>query len=106
MTSHLDIAPTFLSLLGVKNPPEEYSLGHNLFSNKQRKYAVLCDWSRLCYVDSEYKATFPLKNTRLFQNKVTTNDDQLVDDAQVFYNTHTEVLIQLMRELSMFSRKI
>ncbi len=106
MTSHIDIAPTILSLLGVKNPPEEYSLGHNLFSNKQRKYAVLCDWSRLCYVDSEYKATFPLKNTRLFQNKVTTNDDQLVDDAQGFYNSHTEVLIQLMRELSKFSRKI
>ncbi|MBN2845250.1 MAG: sulfatase-like hydrolase/transferase, partial [Deltaproteobacteria bacterium] len=41
MTSHLDIVPTLAPLFGVQNPPEDYSLGMDLFGSKTRDYTVI-----------------------------------------------------------------
>ena len=105
MTSHLDIAPTLLPFLGVKNPPEDYSLGYNLLSDQQRPYTVISDWSRICYVDPHYKLSIPLNTSETFRNDLTTKDDVPVENDGEFMKTHQQTLVKLMRELGRFKKK-
>ena len=60
MSSHLDIPATILSLLGVTNPPQDYSLGIDLLGGQSRKFAIVSDWDSFAYIDNECKAVFPL----------------------------------------------
>jgi membrane-anchored protein YejM (alkaline phosphatase superfamily) len=60
ITSHLDIPATLLPLLGVKNPPRDYSQGGNLLApDFHRAYAVAADWNRIAYLGADYKITLP-----------------------------------------------
>jgi len=105
MTSHLDIAPTLLPFLGVKNPAGDYSLGYDLLSDQQRPYTVISDWSRICYVDPDYKISIPLKAAGILRNELSSKDDVPVGDDEDFVKSHQRTLVQLMRELSRFKQK-
>jgi membrane-anchored protein YejM (alkaline phosphatase superfamily) len=104
MTSHLDLPATLMPLLGVKNPPEEYSLGRDLFSPTGREYTVIAGWDDVAYVSPDYKAVFPLKGYNLHRQKVTTRDDAPVQDRAAFYRDHTQKIVQVMKEMTRFSR--
>jgi len=104
ITSHLDIPATVLPFLGVKNPAADYSLGYDLLSGPPRHYTVVSDWSRIGYIDGEFKAVFPLKNSVLIQNQFTTKDDQPVNDPAKFYAHHQSTLFDVMKEVSRFTK--
>jgi len=105
ITSHLDIPATVLPFFGVKNPTADYSLGYDLLSGPPRSYTVVSDWSRIGYVDGEYKAIFPLKNSVLIQNQLTTKNDQPVSDSSEFYAHHQSMLFEVMKEVSRFTKR-
>ncbi len=102
ITSHLDIAPTLLPLLGVVNPDSDYSLGHNLLSDYRRHYTVIGDWSRVAYVSKDFKVVFPYKKVGFTQIKVTTGDDREIKETRAFLGGHKDIIPQLMRELNLF----
>ena len=104
ITSHLDIPATLLSLLGVTNPPQDYSLGYDLFGTLKRQFAIVSGWNHLAYVDEEYKAVFPLKSYGFAQQSVTTKNDVEIEDKNFFYTKHKTLLLQIMRNLSTYSR--
>ncbi len=104
MTSHLDLAPTLLGLLGVRNPAEEVSQGVNLLGGATREYAIVADWSRLGYVDDEFKATFPLNLGATFRNRVTDAKDAPLPDPSVFYEARRARLLEVMKEMRRFGR--
>jgi membrane-anchored protein YejM (alkaline phosphatase superfamily) len=105
MTSHLDLAPTIVPLLGVKNPETDYSLGFNLLNGKERTSTVIADWSRVVYVDSKYKAVFDLTNTSYTKNPLTDANDTPIKDSKPFYQSHKKNLAVLMKELGKYRRK-
>ena len=101
ITSHLDIPATVLNILGVENPPSDYSLGMDMLGNDERRFTVVSDWDAIVYVDNEYKAIFPLD---VFGNKtVTTKADIEITNSAAFYKTHQSYLVEVMKELSRFS---
>lgn len=104
MTSHLDIVPTLLPLLGVENPASDYSLGYNLLGSEQRRYTVVGDWSRVAYVDEDYKVVIPFKKAGVVQSRVTTRKDQLEEDQRGFLAAHQNIILTLMKDLSIFKR--
>ena len=104
MTSHLDIAPTLLPLLGVTNPAADYSMGHDLLSGYHRQYTVITDWSRVAYVGKDYKVIIPYKRAGFIQTRITTKDDQEIKDTRAFLAEHKDVIPRLMRELSLFKQ--
>ena len=104
MTSHLDIAPTLLPLLGVTNPAADYSLGHDLLSGYHRLYTVITDWSRVAYVGKDYKVIIPYKRAGFIQTRITTRDDQEIKDTRGFLAEHKDIIPRLMRELSLFKQ--
>ncbi|NDY42779.1 sulfatase-like hydrolase/transferase [Dissulfurirhabdus thermomarina] len=105
MTSHLDVAPTLLPRLGVRNPASDYSLGFDLLGPRRRTYTVICDWDRVAYVGMDYKAVIPVKTSALMRNRVTTADDRPLPDAATFLSGHRDVLVRLMQELRRFQRQ-
>ncbi len=102
ITSHLDVPATLLPLLGVTNPPEDYSLGFDLLGAARREFTILASWNTLAYVDNEYKATFPIK--AFARQKVTTKYDTEVLDTTAFYQSRQQHLIQIMKDLARFSK--
>ncbi|MDT8419554.1 MAG: sulfatase-like hydrolase/transferase [Desulfuromonadales bacterium] len=106
LTSHLDIPATLLPFLGVSNPPGDYSLGYDMLGDQVRQYTMAADWSRLGYIDAEFKANIPLKaGSHLFDDAVTTRDDQPYPDAQHFFQSRQSTILSVMRNLSVFSSK-
>ncbi|HPS55207.1 MAG TPA: sulfatase-like hydrolase/transferase [Sedimentisphaerales bacterium] len=104
MSSHLDIPVTVMSLLGVANPPSDYSLGFNLLGGDYRKFTVISGWNTLAYVDDEYKAVFPTGLSGLSKQKVTMKNDIVVKDNSDFYRKKQGNIIQIMKELAHFQK--
>ena len=106
LTSHLDIPATLLPFFGVNNPPGDYSLGYNMLGDEVRQYTMAADWSRLGYIDAEFKANIPLKaGSHVFDDAVTTRDDQPYPDARHFFQSRQSTILSVMRNLSVFSSK-
>ncbi|HBG78973.1 MAG TPA: hypothetical protein DDW84_09090 [Phycisphaerales bacterium] len=104
LSSQLDIPATVMSLLGVTNPPSDYSLGFNLLGSDYRKFTVISGWNTLAYVDDEYKAVFPTGLSGLSKQKVTTKSDIAVEDNSDFYRKKQGNVIQIMKELAHFQK--
>ncbi len=105
ITSHLDIVPTLLPLLGVVNPPADYCLGHNLLGGRRRQYTVIADWSRVACVTTDYKIIIPYKKVGFTPIRVTTGNDREIRDARAFLAGHKDVIPRLMRELNLFKQQ-
>lgn len=103
LTSHLDIPATLLTVLGVKNKPEDYSLGFDLFGTPQRKFTVASDWNSLVYMDQDYTAIFPFNTYGFNRQTLTTADGLEVTDRDAFYKTCKPRLLTIMAELEKFS---
>ena len=102
ITSHLDIPVTICHLLGVTNPPQDYSEGIDLLGTEKRQFTVISDWDTIAYVDNEYKAIFPT-NT-LGMNTVTTKSNVEITDSTAFYKAHQSDMVKVMKDLSRFSK--
>jgi membrane-anchored protein YejM (alkaline phosphatase superfamily) len=106
LTSHLDVPATVLAALGVENPPEDYSLGFDLFGPRVREYTVLSGYDNIGYVDSEYKAVFPAGGAGAWNEgrEVRTKNDASGPDRAAFMESRRERLVQIMRDLGRFKR--
>ncbi|OQA02837.1 MAG: Inner membrane protein YejM [Planctomycetes bacterium ADurb.Bin401] len=101
ITSHLDIPATLLKLLGVTNPPQDYSEGIDLLGDEERKFTVVSGWDTIAYIDYEDKAIFPINV--LGDQIVTTKTDKIVANETPFFQNHQPFLIDIMKDMSRFS---
>ncbi len=104
ITSHLDIPATIMPLLGVLNPAQDYSLGHDLFGPERREFTVISAWNHVAYVDEQFKATFPTSTFTMFQQTVTTVNDSRVANRDEFYESRQQNIVEVMRGLKTFRR--
>lgn len=107
MTSHMDIIPTIMPLLGVSNPVGDYSTGLNLLSDKQRSSTVLADWSRMAYVDNDVKIVMPIKFNGLMRSRISTASDEDIPptrNGEIFAAKNPQ-LVQLMQDMGHFMEK-
>ncbi|HVP13512.1 MAG TPA: sulfatase-like hydrolase/transferase, partial [Phycisphaerae bacterium] len=102
MTSHLDLAATLMPLLGVKNPPEDYSFGNDLYSDTNRKFTILTDWNHVAYVDDDHKVIFSAKGFGFSPPIVTTRDDAEVSDPAAFFTEHKAQIVEMLKSLKGF----
>lgn len=71
ITSHLDIAPTILWILGLKNSPEDYANGQNLFSSEyKRDSVVLGNWNHNAIMTKDWTYVFSNLPNKLFSREV------------------------------------
>lgn len=107
LTSHSDIVPTLMPMLGVTNPNSDYSIGLNLLSDEARNHAYIADWDKLAYVDQDVKIVQPVNSKAFFMQKVSTRKDVALSGAEASAMLHkkSNTNMQIMRDLSHFTRK-
>ena len=107
MSNHMDIVPTLMPLLGVKNPKQDYTTGINLLSDEVREYAVLAEWSNTAYIDNEVKIAVPLAVVATQHPRVTSADDTLLPakEQNAILARKTRELGAMMEELGRYISK-
>jgi len=73
-SSHFDIVPTVLKLLGVKNPPSDYSSGTDLFSPSPRGFLASFSWDTAAVIKTTGTLVIPLESYRFEGIKVYDAD--------------------------------
>lgn len=105
ITSHLDIPATLGPLLGIRNPPQDYSLGQNLLApDFRRDYAVAADWNRIAYIGDDFKVSFPINAIGAARNEVTDGDDRPLADKRPAMVALRGAMVEIMNNLARFSR--
>lgn len=107
MTSHMDIVPTLMPLLGVANPAEDYSEGNSLLASPSRTHTYVSDWSRITYVDHEVKITQPFNVSGFSANRITAANDEPLPLEQVSQamQRKQQPLLQLAQDAGKFLKK-
>lgn len=81
-TSHVDVVPTLMPLLGVTTPAREFSDGMNLFVPDHSRYRTAGNWDKLARMDEQFKVVLPIGQGSLTGATFTTaNDQPLPDEA-------------------------
>ncbi len=71
MTSHIDLVPTLLTMLGVTNPPKDYSNGKNMFDpHFHRDYIFCANWNNNAIITPEKSYIFSNLPNKMFRNEV------------------------------------
>jgi membrane-anchored protein YejM (alkaline phosphatase superfamily) len=107
MTSHMDVIPSIMPLLGVTNPTSDYATGYNLLKGEKRDYTYISDWDKVAYVDNDVKITQPVNSKTFMMLKASKgNDLALTENEQksIMQNKQTAML-QLVKDLSKFFKK-
>jgi membrane-anchored protein YejM (alkaline phosphatase superfamily) len=104
LTQHLDLPATVLTLLGVDDPPDRYSLGRDMLGGSPRPYAVICGYRDCALQDADGWLVFGIegKTTLLFDAR--DRDYREVKDRAAAVRERTATLAQLMREMRLFLR--
>ena len=107
MSNHMDVVPTVMPLLGVKNPKRDYTTGVNLLTDEVRDYAVLAEWSSTAYIDNEVKISMPLAVVATQHPRVTAADDSSLSasDQSAVYEQKAKNLASMMEELGRYTSK-
>ncbi len=71
LSSHIDIVPTILSLIGVKNPPEDYSNGKNIFDKHYSREILSCsNWNKNAIISEQSIYVFSNTPDKIFSNEI------------------------------------
>lgn len=83
LSSHNDIVPTILSLIGVKNAISDYSNGRNLFDdNYQREMVVSSNWNKNAIITNKNIYIFSNTPDKIFSNEIRDSQTyQVLNDA-------------------------
>jgi len=101
MTSHIDVVPTLLHLLGVQNPPGDYSNGFDLFCNNFfRKYLFCANWNNNAIITPQYTYVFSNVPNKMFGNEVRLSKNY----QKVKEKTDAKLIVEIMNENRKFLR--
>lgn len=82
VTSHLDVAPTLLPLLGIDAPAHQYSAGTHLLADTGR-LVVVSSWNDIGIITDRAKIVVPFGSTTQHTNLLTSRDDQRLRNASL-----------------------
>lgn len=107
MTSHMDVIPSIMPLLGVTNPASDYAIGVNILKGEKRSHTYISDWDKITYMDDEVKITHPVNGKSFISTKLTRSDDTAIDhnDHKTILAKKQDAMLQLVNDLSKFFKK-
>ncbi len=100
-TSHQDIAPTFMELLGVTNDPADYSNGVSLFERGERR-VVSCGWSECAWLLDDGFVVFGTAGGNSFDLDVLDRDYRPLGDSAAVLDARSNELLALANDLGRF----
>ncbi|MEE8310801.1 MAG: sulfatase-like hydrolase/transferase [Candidatus Binatia bacterium] len=101
-TSHQDIAPTFMELLGVENRASDYSNGRSLFDRSSERRIVACGWSECAWIHDDGCVVFGTSGGNSFSLEARDVDYQVRAEGEKVAAERPEALAGLARDLGCF----
>ena len=101
-TTHEDLVPTLLNMLGVENPSADYTLGGSLFSDALESHAVSCGWSECAIILPGRWIIFGTETYRGTGVTVLDSDYKEIADPRRELRANGAQLQQVMQEMSAF----
>ena len=101
-TSHSDLLPTLLPLLGVQNPHQDYSIGRSLFDAKPGRLLLAGDWDRLAFLGDQYKVVLPFTSGSFTALQASKADDSLLPDSSQVLQSKLPLIQSEIRSLRRF----
>lgn len=102
MTSHLDIVPTTLNLLGSTTEPSRYSQGQDIFDTTGHAYVVSSGWDNCGIIDSEYVMVFSFETYNAAAFEVRDRDYNLIDDYQSVLDSRRKTILKVLQGFNTF----
>ncbi|HPR55576.1 MAG TPA: sulfatase-like hydrolase/transferase [Deltaproteobacteria bacterium] len=104
-TSHLDVAPTFLKMLGYKTPYGAYSQGGDMLEPGGLPYKVVSGWNEAAIIDREYTVVMPTESYMAGSSEVrfTESYKRVADERAVIKGKRGEIL-EVVKGMSVFLR--
>jgi membrane-anchored protein YejM (alkaline phosphatase superfamily) len=106
MTSHMDVIPTVMPLLGVTNPSTDYAMGYNLLAGEKRDHTYIADWDKIAYVDDDVKITQPVNGKSFAFVKATKGNDNPLNKSErnIILQQKKNEMLHLVQDLGKFFR--
>jgi len=107
MTSHMDVVPSIMPLLGVSNPTSDYSTGYNILAGEKRNHTYISDWDKVTYVDDEVKITQPVNGKSFALMKASKGNDEPLsnEERKAVMQQKQAAMLQLVQDLGKFFKK-
>jgi membrane-anchored protein YejM (alkaline phosphatase superfamily) len=105
MTSHVDMAPTTLRLLGVTEPPASYCQGLDLRGELKRSYVVAGSYSSAAViVDDGHRLVFPIEGYRISTVDVFDSEYREPPDREAVLRRHVGKLGEVLKASGLFKK--
>lgn len=107
LTSHMDVVPTIMPLLGVTNPISDYAIGYNLLAGEKRNHTYISDWDKVAYVDDDVKITQPVDGKGFALLKASKGNDEPLsqNERKAILEQKQGAMLQLVKDLGKFFKK-
>jgi uncharacterized protein len=105
LTSHLDVVPTILGLLGYTTPPQEYSQGKSMLSGNGHSFVVVAGWDDCAIIDRDNAIVLPLNLYNAGGYEVrTAHDYRMIRDEHAVFKQKQDTIMSVMKGMSVFFR--
>ena len=101
VTSHLDIVPTLLPLLGVKNPASDYSSGRGLFDRTPRPFVPSFSWDTAAIIKNGEVLEMPLE---AYKGGVKAYDSEYREEGKKAAAAFSQLIPAFQKEAKKFSK--
>lgn len=102
LTSHHDLAPTLLGMLGSRNDPADYSIGQDLFTHQGHRYVLSAGWNDAAYIDGSRFCIFPTESHSGFSMDVRDERYQPVESTGAALGQIQPYLLQITKDMGRF----
>ena len=104
LTSHLDVAPTMLALLGYTSPPSLYSNGVSLFEDRPREFVVSCGWDNCGMITPTNTIVFSTETYNAYLFDVRDDQYKLIADYKPILNAKSPQIMQVIAGFRAFNK--
>ena len=104
LTSHLDIAPTLIELLGSITPYREYCFGQSLLSEeiKNRKFVVSSGWSESAIITKNATLVFSTESYNMNTFEIRNKEYELLSNEKYIDYFESKDINQVMSNMGKF----
>jgi len=104
MTSHHDVVPTLLSLLGYTSPFNYYSQGQSLLQKGNRSFVVSCGWDDCAIIDNEYTIVFSTESYNISLFEVRDSNYKLVENYEPILKERMDIILKIIKQFGEFKK--
>ncbi len=106
LTSHADIPPTIMEMIGASTPPEIYSQGISLLQDKaNRSYVVATGWDEFALIDTAVTLVMSSEMYNMGGIQIYDSEYNWLTDSESVLETRLTYLRDVMGEFSRFYQK-